>query len=110
VTRSLLLGLALLAGCVEAGERATPWPYLYAAVIAPGCTDAGCHAELEERDDACAALAEDAIVVPFQPERSRLMHMLRGDDASLRMPPDAALPDGEIALIEQWILEGAACE
>jgi hypothetical protein len=110
VSRAAVLPLALLAGCVEPGERAAPWPYLHAAVIEPSCAGAGCHAELRDVDEACGWLVDEAYVVPFEPERSRLMHLLRGDDANLRMPPDAALPEGEIALVDRWILEGAACD
>jgi hypothetical protein len=123
--------LALLAGCVEPAERATPWPYLHAAVIEPGCATGGCHTPTAAEaglDLSTPVRAHGLLVggvcgeaptpgepagnfvIPFEPERSRLMHLLRGDDANLRMPPDAALPDGEIALIEQWILEGARCD
>ena len=123
--------VALAAGCVEPAEREVAWPYLHAAVIEPGCATAGCHAkrtsagglDLSTPPVARAMLTgmvcDDTpppgqppgnFVVPFEPERSRLMHLLRADDANLRMPPDAALPAGEIALVEQWILEGARCD
>ncbi len=48
-------------------------------------------------------------VRPFDPDGSRLMHLLRGDN-TLLMPPDQPLPDVEIELIERWILEGATCD
>jgi hypothetical protein len=48
-------------------------------------------------------------VVPGQPDASRLMWMLRGEE-SQNMPPDEALPAADIALIEKWILEGARFE
>lgn len=126
-----LAAAALLAGCVEPAERAAPWPYVHAAVIEPNCAIAGCHAriapaagiDLAYPDVAHTMLVGDlcsetpvpgtpagSFVIPFEPERSRLMHLLRGDDANLRMPPDAALPDGEIALVDRWILEGARCD
>lgn len=126
-----LLALALLAGCVEPEERAAPWRYVHAAVIEPSCATAGCHAKMTSQaglDLSTPASAHALLtgmvcadnpppgsppgnfVIPFEPERSRLMHLLRGDDANLRMPPDAALPDGEIAIVERWILEGARCD
>ena len=126
-----LVGLALLAGCVDPAEREVPWPYVHAAVIEPSCAGAACHDRARPQAELDLATPDDAhltltgiacgevptpgqppgdFVVPFEPERSRLMYLLRGDDSNLRMPPDAALPDGEIALIEQWILEGARCD
>lgn len=63
---------------------------------------------------ACGAPAnpQDAAgnyVFPYQPERSRLLYLLRGDRTTI-MPPDTPLPESEIAIVEQWILEGASCE
>lgn len=46
------------------------------------------------------------LVTPFDPAQSRLLHMLRADGAP-RMPPDRPLPAADIALVEQWILDGA---
>jgi hypothetical protein len=48
-------------------------------------------------------------VTPGSPEFSQLVYQLRGAGRD-RMPPDGALPEVEIALIERWILEGAPCE
>ncbi len=48
-------------------------------------------------------------VFPFQPARSRLLYLLRGDRTTI-MPPDSPLPESEIAIVEQWILEGASCD
>ena len=45
-------------------------------------------------------------VVPGDPDASKLVHMLRGDETE-RMPPDAPLPDADIELIERWIRAGA---
>ena len=46
------------------------------------------------------------MVVPFNPDQSRVVHMLRARNAA-RMPPDRPLPEPDIALIERWILNGA---
>ena len=47
-------------------------------------------------------------IVPGKPEESLLLHRLRGDDPDLDiMPPKGRLPDESIAIIEQWIREGA---
>ena len=47
-----------------------------------------------------------SLVVPFDPEQSRLIHMLRAEGAP-RMPPDRPLSAADIRLVEKWILEGA---
>ena len=46
------------------------------------------------------------LVVPFNPDESRVVNMLRADGA-LRMPPDRPLAEADIRLIERWILNGA---
>jgi hypothetical protein len=47
-----------------------------------------------------------SLVVPFDPAQSRLVQMLRAQDAP-QMPPDRALPEVDIHLVESWILNGA---
>jgi hypothetical protein len=46
------------------------------------------------------------MVIPYNPEQSRLVNVLRGRGASL-MPPDRPLPEADIRLIERWIRAGA---
>ena len=46
------------------------------------------------------------LVTPYDPNDSRLVNMLRARGAS-RMPPDRPLPEADIELVEQWILNGA---
>ena len=46
------------------------------------------------------------LVVPYDPDQSRMVHMLRARGAP-RMPPDRPLPEADIRLIERWILNGA---
>jgi len=45
-------------------------------------------------------------IEPYNPSQSRLIHLLRAQDAP-RMPPDRPLPEVDIQLIERWILDGA---
>ena len=47
------------------------------------------------------------LVVPYVPSQSRLVNLLRGQDAP-RMPPDRPMAEGDIELVERWILNGAA--
>ena len=125
----VLAGLALGAGCDTAEDRPAAWPFVYAGIVRPACATAGCHSALavQASVDLSTSAAAYAVltgsvcggadvgsaggnfVVPGHPEASQLMHMLRGDNVA-RMPPDVPLPDGEIALVERWILEGAPCE
>lgn len=46
-------------------------------------------------------------VVPGNPEASLLMRMVRWEDEDHQMPPDGKLPQGEIAVLERWVREGA---
>lgn len=126
-----LLAVCALAACATPDDRPTTWSYLHATIIAPGCATSNCHArsssaagiDLGSADDAYAQLvgrvcgAPDDLpgepagnfVIPYEPARSRLLYLLRGDQVDV-MPPDRPLPGVEIELIERWILEGASCE
>lgn len=46
------------------------------------------------------------LVVPFNPSQSRLINVLRAQNAP-RMPPNRPLAEADIALVERWILNGA---
>ena len=46
------------------------------------------------------------LVIPYDPNESRLVNMLRARNAP-RMPPDRPLAESDIRLIERWILDGA---
>ena len=105
-----------LSGCGgELDDRPASFAYLHAAIIAPNCTSVGCHSKftasgglrLETLEDAYFGLVIGNIVVPGRPVASRLLYLLRGEEVPRRMPPDQALPNADIDLIERWILEGA---
>lgn len=119
-----------LSACESPDERPAEWSYIHAAILRPACTTASCHSNASAAAGldlstpaaaysyflgrACEAPANptDApgnYVFPYQPERSRLLFLLRGDRTTI-MPPDSPLPDSEIQIIERWILEGATCE
>jgi hypothetical protein len=117
--RRWMLGLVTvlwpLGGCGDPVEsRPARWSYISAAIIQPSCATAGCHSkttrtyglELETREGSFVDLVGGHLVVPGRPADSKLMYLLRGIEVT-RMPPDAPLPDADIALIERWILEGA---
>lgn len=47
------------------------------------------------------------VVVPGAPEKSRLITAVRYANDDLQMPPKMKLADVEIALLEQWVMQGA---
>ena len=121
---------AALLACDAPDERSAEWGYVYPAILRPACTTSSCHSNVSSAAGldlstanaaysyllgrVCGAPAnpQDAAgnyVFPYQPERSRLLYLLRGDRTTI-MPPDTPLPENEIAIVEQWILEGASCE
>ena len=116
-------------GCLDPEKEPTNWSYVYATVVQPNCTTSNCHSALAATAGLQFHTKEAAytyltgrvceseghpeepshnFVVPFEPDRSKLVYMLRGEE-TWRMPPDVALPDVEIDLVERWILEGAEC-
>lgn len=46
-------------------------------------------------------------VVPGQPDSSLLVERLETDNAALRMPPSGPLTEAQIAVIREWITDGA---
>ncbi|MBK7538459.1 MAG: hypothetical protein IPI49_24455 [Myxococcales bacterium] len=119
-----------LGGCDAPSERSASWAYVHAAILRPACSTSSCHGnassaagiDLSTPSAAYSYLLgrpcdapehpQDAAgnyVFPFQPERSRLLYLLRGNRTTI-MPPDSPLPDSEIAIIERWILDGASCQ
>ncbi|ACY18156.1 hypothetical protein [Haliangium ochraceum] len=127
--RSALAILALACGalgaCVEVDERPAQWSYIHAAIIAPNCTSANCHTDItrnagisfDDPDESYQLLAgvdcdsgepAEDFVVANEPELSKLLYLLRGEE-TLLMPPDVPLPEAEIELVERWIAEGAQC-
>lgn len=125
----LLVSVIALGACDGFEERPAAWSYIHAAIISPTCATASCHSnagslaglDLSTRESAYVFLvgrtcdapphpgdAPGNFVFPYDPERSRLTYLLRGDETTV-MPPDVPLPEVEIALIERWILDGAPC-
>jgi hypothetical protein len=124
------LALAALAACSTAEDRPSDWGYVYPAIIRPSCATAMCHSKLGSQagldlsTSAAAYVAftgrvchapelpgepEGNLVVPGHPATSQLVHILRGEGGRV-MPPDVPLPDAEIEVIVNWILDGAECD
>lgn len=47
------------------------------------------------------------LVVPGKPEESRILQVIAHDPADTQMPPKAKLPDAEIAILTEWVKQGA---
>jgi hypothetical protein len=104
------------------------WGYISPAIIQPNCATSSCHSKASAVAGLDLSTSETGLksllhlttgvrpavkmpvprpmVIPFNPDESRMLHMLKADGAR-RMPPDRPLAGADIALIEQWILEGA---
>jgi len=112
----------------EEDTRDPVWGYISPAIIQPNCATSSCHSkaaavaglDLSTYETGYISLVQlklaprgmmkveppRPMVLPGNPDESRVMHMLRADGAR-RMPPDRPLAGADIALIEQWILNGA---
>ncbi|HEY0710721.1 MAG TPA: hypothetical protein VGG33_28210 [Polyangia bacterium] len=121
----------VLAACGGEENRPASWEYISPAIIQPNCATSSCHSraaavaglDLSETGEGYRSLMEQklpvrpdtdykgnnpprVLVVPGNPQQSRIINMMRGFGASL-MPPDRPLPEADIALVEAWILAGA---
>jgi hypothetical protein len=115
-----VLGATTLAACgVEMDTRPATATYIQAAILEPSCGRETCHSTALEisgfafdtREAFLASAAELVYTgaVPVgetQADRSKLYQVITGGRDSA-MPPDGPLPDDDIALIAQWINDGA---
>lgn len=103
---AVLVGLAALIGaaaCGETDDRPLKWSYIQATIIQPNCATSRCHSQGSEagglRFDTVAKSC--ANLVPYG--GTFVGNLLRGENVEERMPPDAPLPDGDIALVEAYL-------
>jgi hypothetical protein len=119
------------AGCGTEDNRPAEWSFIAPVIMAPNCATASCHSrgaavsglDLSTVDDGYASLmkqkatsfyyGEDMpeavsrpLVTPCRPDQSRIINMMKARGAQ-RMPPDRPMSQSDIALVEQWILDGA---
>ena len=128
--RAILMMTALVASAACGGAddtRAATWGFISPVIIQQNCATSSCHSQasamagldlstvnngytslLNLKLPVRASQGEKArtLVVPYDPDESRLVQMLRARGAR-RMPPDRPLPEADIALVERWILAGA---
>ena len=130
-SHGLALGLTLLVlgsvlvGCGGAENRPAKWSFIAPAIIEPNCGTVSCHSSvaqragviLDSREAGYATLtnrgfvvrcktADDTVCRDAAVANSEILALLRGQ-GSRRMPPDGALPDPDIQLIQTWIGSGA---
>jgi len=113
----LLSGIGVvnaLVGSASASEPASPSYDQVAPILAKYCT--GCHnaddleggLSLESFADLQQGVEDGPVIVPGQPESSRLLRVLTGQ-AEPAMPPDDAEPPSpaELDILSAWIAAGA---
>jgi hypothetical protein len=105
--------LALVACGTETDDRPETAAYISAAILVPYCGRAACHSSATRAHNlnfgsveaSIATLKTQALVVPGDPTRSRLVTVLT--DSNRVMPPDTPLPNANIDLITRWVADGA---
>jgi len=109
----ILMGalLPVMASCGQsADDRPTSWSYISTTIVQPNCATANCHATITQRSgvdlskikEGYEVLLNGHFVNVDDPGGSPLLLLLRGV-GNRRMPPDFALPNADIELIERWI-------
>jgi hypothetical protein len=116
--------VACVAGCGGADNRPAKWSYIAPAIIEPNCATVSCHSAVAQRagvilepaQTAYTTLTTRRFVVTCQDGdtacmglavgTSEILALLRAQ-GSQRMPPDQALPESDIHLIQNWIADGA---
>ena len=131
VAGTFALSLALVAcfaGCGAGDNRPARWSYIAPAIIEPNCATVSCHSSVAQRAGVILDTTQTAyntltkrhfvVVCPdgstdagmacqeSAAATSEILSLLRGQ-GSQRMPPDQALPEVDIQLIQTWISNGA---
>src|SRR5262249_46448540 len=123
MNRHAVLVMVLLAACLPAAhaDSTAPSPtdpdffekrirpllveHCHACHSATGNTRGG------RRLDSAAALSRGGdsgpVVVAGQPGKSLLIQAVRHEHARIQMPPRGKLPDRDLALLEEWVRQGA---
>jgi hypothetical protein len=119
------LGFLTLVGCGGIDNRPAKWSYIAPAIIEPNCATVSCHSSVAQRAGVILEPAQtayntltsrhfvvacDANSAPTCMDMavgtSEILYLMRAQ-GSQRMPPDQALPEADIHLIQTWIADGA---
>jgi hypothetical protein len=117
--------LLLPLGCGgDAENRPVRWSYIAPAIIEPNCATVSCHSAVAQRAGVILDTTQtayntlttrrfvvtckdgDTTCMSMAADTSEILALLRGV-GSQRMPPDQALPEVDIQLIQNWIANGA---
>ena len=111
--RLVLAAAAALAGCSQTdNNRPATLEYITEAILQPACSQSVCHSSLRnERGYAfdtveAARRSMQGLVTKGEPAESSLLYTVLIRPIK-RMPYDSPLPDKDIALIKQWLDDGA---
>ena len=113
--RYVAIGLLLVTSFAQAEEPSIDYQKQIKPILAARC--AGCHGAKKQqvglRVDTGKVLREGGdsgpAVVPKDPAKSLLIHAITGTEGASLMPPDGEkLAAEQIAVIRQWIQEGAS--
>jgi hypothetical protein len=118
--RCVLVAVAVaLIGCGSAtDDRPAKWSFISATITEPSCATVNCHSaianraavDLADRTNGYNDLINRGFVIPGDTTGSSTILSLMRGQGSLRMPPDAPLPEADIMLIDRWIQMGAKNE
>jgi hypothetical protein len=84
-------------------------PIFQSGCVASSCHDAASHEEGYTLDSYAHITAHPGAIVPKYPNNSIIYHVVTNSETDDRMPPPPrnALSSAQIALLQQWISEGA---
>jgi hypothetical protein len=116
--RGLFLVAVAAAAVIGCGgttdDRPPQWSFISPAITEPSCATVNCHSaiaqkagvDLHDRASGYATLAGRGFVNTTMPDASPVILLMHAQ-GSVRMPPDAPLPEADIRLIRDWIAAGA---
>jgi hypothetical protein len=110
--RLVLVGAIALAACNQTdNDRPATLAYITEAILQPSCAQYDCHSSFRREfgyafDTVAEAKKSLASIVNKDEPESSLLYLVLTRKVK-RMPYDSPLPDKDIALILQWIQDGA---
>ena len=122
IVMAVALALAMITtACQAEDDRPATFEYIQTTILAPNCATIGCHSQYGEVanyyfDGDATEVCQDVVVglglvSAGMPDTSFMISAIRGETGeALQMPPDRALPEADIELIQRWIAEGASCD